>query len=719
MNVKYIQQYDEKDCGPTCLSMISRYYGKKVSIPKLRELAGTDKQGTNLYGLVIAGESIGLKLTGVKADSLSELQKNHLPVIANTINNQGFDHFVIIEKLKNDYLNIVDPAKGKYKITKEDFEAQWTNILVLIEKTESFTHEDDYPKVSNIFKDIFKANHKLLWIVFIFSILINLIGVSGAFYFKLLTDHIIPSNVITNLNYLSFALLLLYIFNALISYIRYQLILKLSLKIDIKLMKNYFFHVLHLPMNFFDTRKSGEILSRFMDTAKIREAFSSVTVTLLVDTLMIIVGGVLLYFRSSTLFLWTLLFIPLFIALGILFKKPFEKYNRESMEVDATLSSYLIEVFSGSSTIKSYNAEQEMNIQGNKQFDNLLEKVFKLGKVSNLQLTLNNFIKLLLTLFILWLGSKLVMEEQITLGDLLTFNALIVFYLDPLERLINTQPTLQSSIVAARRIVEIIDLKTEAYDNNSNINSNFNFTNSINIQNVSFQYGYRDKTLKNINMTIKSGTKIAIIGESGSGKTTIGKLINNFYYTTTGDIYFDDNSIKKINLADLRNHIGYVSQETYLFSDTIKNNLKIGVNKNTSDDNILKACEMACIKDFIINLPNGLDTMLESNGSNLSGGQAQRIALARVFLKNPDIYIFDEATSALDNQTEKKVMYNINQLVKQGKTVIIISHELNNTVDADVIYVLKNGNIVEKDKHNNLLKNESHYYQMWNIKNRN
>lgn len=718
MRMKFIQQYDEKDCGPTCLSMVARYYGKKVSISKLRELAGTDKIGTNLFGLVKAGEAIGLNLTGVKADSLSELKVEHLPVIANIITKEGYDHYVIIEKFNDKQLYIIDPAKGKYKMDKNEFSKNyWTNILILIEKANDFTFEDDYPKIKNIFIDIFKANHKLIWIVFTFSIIINLIGVSGAFYFKALTDFIIPSNILSNLHYLSLGLLLLYIINALISYIRYQLILKLSLKIDIKLMKDYFLHVLHLPMNFFDTRKNGEILSRFMDISKIREALSSVTVTLLVDTLMIFVGGILLYLTSPKLLLFTLIFIPLFIIFGFILKKPFEKYNRETMEVDAALSSYLIDVFSGSSTIKSYSAENEMIEKGHYKFDDLLKKIFKLGRVSNVQLTLNNFLKTVLTLMVLWLGSKLVIEGNITLGDLLAFNALIIFYLDPIERLINTQPIIQSSIVAARRIVEITDLDTEKNLTEEQTNHNFTLEKNIKLSDVTFQYGYRNTTLKHINMDIPSGTKISIVGESGSGKSTIGKLLSHYYNANEGDLYFDDISIQQIKLDSLRSNIGYVSQDIFLFNDTIRNNLKLGINKAVSDRELLTACNMAYAHEFIEKLPNGLDTMIERNGNNLSGGQAQRLALARVFLKNPKVYVFDEATSSLDNQTEKLVMKNINKLVEQGKTIIIISHELTNIIDSDIIYLLSNGEIIEQGTHNNLLDKKGEYYKLWKIKN--
>lgn len=713
--MKFIRQYDEKDCGPTCLAMISQYYGKKVSIPKLRELAKTDKMGTNLYGLIQAGDTIGIKLTGVKVNSISKLEeKASFPIIAHIINQQGYDHFVVIEKIKNDKLLIVDPGKGKYKLSKEEFSQIWTNIAVLTEKMNHFTQESDSPSYLRLFVDIFKQNYIKLFILTLLSIIVNIIGIVGALFFKYLTDDIIPTNLTSQLHILGIGILILYIFNAFINYGRYQMILKLSLHIDISLMKKYFYHVLHLPTNFFDTRKSGEILQRFMDTSKIREALSSSTITLMVDTLMVIIGGVLLYTQSPVLLLITVIFIPLFIICAYALKKPFEYYNQKVAEHDSELSSYLIESFEGNQVIKNYQSETDVYNKGVTKFNNIIESLLKLGLFSNLQLTFNNFLKLAISLFILWLGGYLVIQENMTFGSLLAFNALTIYYLDPIERLINVQPTIQSSLVAARRIAEITDLETEQEKSESYLTYKFN--NKITLKNISFQYGYRNLILKDINLTIRKGQKIAIVGESGSGKTTIGKLLTGYYEANDGELLIDNQNLNQISLAELRKHLGYVSQDTFLFADTIFDNLLHGTNKNKNYEDVLNACNKAEALNFINNLPNKFETMLEKSGANLSGGQAQRLSLARMFLKNPEVYILDEATSALDSITENKIMNNIDNLVQNhNKTAIIISHKLSTITNADTIYVLKNGKIVEKGTHENLVSNKNEYYQLWNL----
>ncbi len=713
MGVKYIHQYDEKDCGPACLAMISQYYGKRVSIPRLREYAKTDKLGTNLYGLVKAGEQIGIKLTGVQAESFNDLHTVELPIIAHIVNHQGYDHFIIIEHIKKDTLHIVDPAKGKYKLSSQEFQYMWTNVVVLTEKMATFTKEDESPSYLKIFVDIFKKNYSKLLLVALMSIFINVIGILGAMYFKLLTDDIIPSNILKHLHLVSLGILMLYMVNALINYFRYQLILRLSLKIDLNLMKDYFYHVLHLPMNFYDTRKSGEILQRFMDTSKIREALSSSTVTLLVDTLMIIIGAILLYMQSPLLLLITVIFIPVFIICSYVLRKPFEKYNQKVAEYNADLSSYLLESFDGNATIKSYQAEDERFNQGTTKFKLLIENLLKLGRFSNTQLTINNFLKLTISLIILWIGSYLVMNNQMTLGSLLAFNALTIYYLDPIERLINIQPSLQSSFVSARRIAEITDLETEQMLNSSK--KEFHFENHISMKNVSFQYGFRSQVLKNININISKGEKVAIVGESGSGKSTIGKLLNGYYKDFEGQITIDNQPLHSISLANLREHIGYVSQSTFLFADTIKNNLLYGSNKFKTDKEMFEACRLAEAQSFIQKLPDHFNTMLEKEGANLSGGQAQRLSLARNFLKNSDINIFDEATSALDSLTEHKIISNIDELTMKGKTVVIISHKLSTIKNADRIYALKDGEVKESGTHEELIQLKGEYYHLWQL----
>ncbi|HDI6580296.1 TPA: peptidase domain-containing ABC transporter, partial [Staphylococcus aureus] len=543
----------------------------------------------------------------------------------------------------------------------------------------------------------------------------NILGIIGAFYFKYLVDTIIPSQIIQNLHILSIAVLFIYLINALVSLIRYQASLNLSLKIDMNFMKDYYYHVLNLPIKFYETRKSGEILSRFSDLSHIREALSSVTITLLVDTLMVLVGGTALFFQSALLFYITLILIPIYLIIGLSFRKILSKYNRLVMEQDATLSSYLVESFSGYSVIKSFGAENEIFNKGVNHFKKLIRRLYKLSFFTNMQLTINTFMKMTTTLIILWIGSFLIIKNQLTLGELLTFNALVIYYIDPIERLINLQPQIQSAIVATQRYLDITDIKTENEERNNNntlIDSTFTFTNKLEIRNLNFQYNFKEEALKNINISILKNQKVAIIGESGSGKSTIAKLIDNFHINYEGSITLDNTSIKEIPKNKLRNLISFVTQQNFIFGATIRENLTIGLNRKVSDSDIYKACKIVCAYDFIINLPQKLDTQLHNGGSNLSGGQLQRIALARAILKDSDILLLDEATSSLDASTEKNILENID-LHLSSKTIILITHKLTNVKNADNIYLLKYGQIIEEGTHKSLINKKGEYYNLW------
>ncbi|MDW8544526.1 peptidase domain-containing ABC transporter [Staphylococcus sp. 50Mo3-1] len=685
---------------------------KKTLVSRIRKWSRTDEEGTSLYGLIKGGERLGIELTGVKADGIKDIQVSDLPLIAHILNEDGFPHFIIIEKKTHNKLYIIDPAKGKEKMSFYEFEKNWDGILMLVKNNPNFGYDETLPSKYKLFSEILKDNKFIIINIFILSIVINLLGIFGAFYYKYLIDTIIPSRILENLHMITIAVLFLYVVNAVVSLIRYQISLKLSLKIDMDFMKKYYQHVLNLPVTFYEKRKSGEILSRFSDLSNIREALSSVTITLLVDTLMVIVGGSILFIQSPILFYITLFLIPLYLFIGLSFRKVLKKYNRLVMEQDATLDAYLIESFSGYPVIKSFVAENEVFQKGVNYFEKLIKRLYKLNFFINIQLTINDFMKMTTTLVILWVGSFMIMKGELSLGELLTFNALVIYYIDPIERLINLQPQIQSALVATQRYLDIIDIKTESNIKEKKTNSNIQFKELLEIKNLNFQYGFQEMTLKNINISIPKNHKVSIIGESGSGKSTIAKLIDNFHIEYDGEIKIDDVITKNISRDSLRSMITFVTQQNFIFGATIRDNLKIGLEREVTDEEIMEVCKIVCAYNFINKLPQKLDTQLHNSGTNLSGGQLQRISLARAILKNSDILLLDEATSSLDTLTEKEVLKNIEKYVK-NTTIILITHKLSNVKNSDNIYLLKHGEIIEQGKHEDLLRNKGEYHKLW------
>ncbi len=459
--------------------------------------------------------------------------------------------------------------------------------------------------------------------------------------------------------------------------------------------------------------KWGEIISRFIDASKIRDALSTVTVTLMIDTVMVTVGAILLYIHSPILFGVTLLLIPFYISIIFAFHKPYQSINREEMESNAKLTSYLVESLNGIATVKSYNAEKEVFFQTESRFVNLLKNVFKRGMLSNLQGSIKMGLELIGGTVILWMGAMQVLKGNMTIGELITYNALLAYFLNPIENLIGIQPTMQSALVAGERLNEVFDLDAEKSEEEYNKISPKQLSGKIECSNVTFRYGTRKNVLNNISFSIKPGSQVAFVGESGSGKTTISKLLMHYYESQEGDIYYDDYHIKEINRTALRDKIAYVSQESFFFSASIYENLCFGLERSVTLEEVIQVCKQAYVHEFVGELPLRYETHLEENASNLSGGQRQRLAIARALLKKPDILILDEATSNLDSTTEKHITDMLKELGLQGVTVIMIAHRLSTIQHANQIFVMGKGNIIEQGSHEELLFHKGEYYRLW------
>ena len=533
--------------------------------------------------------------------------------------------------------------------------------------------------------------------IFVASLLYTILGIIGAFYFKALVDDVLPDGLRKTLMTLSIGVILLNVFKVLLNAFRSHLLLYLSQKLDIALLLGYYRHVLELPMNFFGTRKVGEIISRFQDAGNVRDAISGATLTIMIDTLMAICGAVILYMQNGKMFGITLIVVVLYMIIVVSFNKWYEKLNRKQMEDNAQLTSYLVESLNGIQTVKAYNAERKANQETELKFVKLLKSIFHLSWVSNLQTSLKTFVELVGGVVILWVGGVSVINGEMTMGALITFNSLLVYFLDPIKNLINLQPQMQTAVVAADRLGEILDLEAEKTEKEYRKLSPESLSGDIEIRNLDFRYGTRHLVLENIDLSIRKGEKVAFVGESGSGKTTLSKLLLHLYTPEKGEITIGGTNIEDIQIESLRDKIAYIPQETFLFSGTILENLSLGLDNATMDD-IIEACKMAQAHEFINKLPLRYETRLEENGTNLSGGQRQRLAIARAMLKKPDILILDEATSNLDAITERALDKTINEFAKD-MTTIFIAHRLSTIKNCDRIFVMENGRIIESGNH--------------------
>ena len=708
-----IKQHDITDCGAACLATISKQNGYKIGITQIREVAGTDKQGTNAYGVIKAAEQLGFSAKGVKGNKDAFFSEFPLPCIAHVVVDGSLLHYVVIHKITKKQVIIADPAVGIVKLTPEEFfgeiheegrppKYQWSGVLILLVKNETFKKGDETKGLFSRFFHLLLPQKKLLLHIFVASLLYTVLGILGAFYFKELIDSILPDGLSKTLTTLSVGVILLNVFKVILNAFRSHLLLYLSQKLDIALLLGYYRHVLELPMNFFGTRKVGEIISRFNDAGKVRDAISGATLTIMIDTIMAIAGAIILYMQNPKLFGIALIMVLLYTIIVACFNRWYEKLNRKQMEDNAQLTSYMVESLNGIQTIKAYNAERKANRETESKFVKLLKSIFHLNWVSNLQSSLKVFVELVGGIVILWVGGVSVINGEMTIGALITFNSLLAYFLDPVKNLINLQPQMQTAVVAADRLGEILDLEAEKTEREYRKMAPESIAGDIEIKDLNFRYGTRKLVLEDINLKIEKGQKVAFVGESGSGKTTLSKLLLHMYTAESGDILINGNNIEDIQLECLREKIAYIPQETFLFSGSIFENLTLGMDSATMDD-IIEASKMAQAHDFINELPLRYETRLEENGANLSGGQRQRLAIARAMLKKPDILILDEATSNLDSVTERALDRTIHEFSKD-MTTIFIAHRLSTIKNCDKIYVLEKGKIIESGTHKELIQ---------------
>lgn len=705
-----IKQHDITDCGAACIATICKQYGLSISISKIREVAGTDKKGTNAYGLVKAAKELGFSAKGVKGEPEAIYSEIPLPAIAHVIINENLLHYVVVHSISREKIIIADPGEGLVTYTPDEFFEIWTGVLLIMTPTASFAKGDETKSIYKRFFHLVKPQRSLFINIFIASLLYTVLGILGAFYFKFLIDDILHYNLKKTLHVISVGVIVLNLVKILLGAFRSHLLLYLSQRIDIPLILGYYDHVLDLPLNFFGTRRIGEIVSRFMDASKIREAISGATLTIMIDTFMAIVGGIILYIQNATLFTISIIMLVCYCLIVFLFNKPINRVEREVMESAAQLNSYLIESLNGIETVKAYNSEDKCKLQTEKNFVRFLKRIFKSGKVMNYQSSLSTLVASIGGVVILWVGAYKVINGDMTIGQLITFNSLLIYFVDPVKNLINLQPMMQTAIVASDRLGEILDLEVEKDKDEIRKLSPSSLEGRIQFKNVDFRYGTRALVLKNINLDIQKGQRIALVGESGSGKTTLVKLLLNLYQAENGDITINDNNIKDINMSVLREKIAYVPQSTFLFSGTIEENLRLG--NDATMDEIVAASKLTKTHDFVNELPVRYKSKLEENGTNLSGGQRQRIAITRAILKNPDIMILDEATSNLDSITEKAIDRTINNLDNRV-TTIVIAHRLSTIKKCDAIYVLEKGEIIESGSHVELMRSKGKYYKMW------
>lgn len=729
MKFHFIYQYDSSDCGAACLAMICKFYGLKISVTQMREVIGTDKNGTSGFGMVEGCKKLNLDVNAVKVVHKVFKDNIPLPCIAQIQTKYG-DHYVVIYKKRRNKLIIADPRLGKIKQNQEDFSKEWTGVLFLIKPNSRFKPQSCF-KMSETIINFFKEenlpqtvknqdNKKINWqdlhikkylfyLVFL-SLIGILLGITGSFYYQILIDNVLPSKSYTLLKNVTVLFIFIGSLELVISAIRSYLFSVFGKKIDVKTMLKYYNHVLKLPINFFKTRELGEILTNFNSAYQIKDTITQLLVNGCINVILIIGCSITLCAINFKLYMISFSALLIYCIIIFLFQSKLKKLLKDQIEHNADLDTILIETISEITTIKASAVDQHFTKKFKKAFIKYLEKSNSLDRMSILEGVLANFVSAIGEILVLCFGVHAIMENKFSIGTFLTFNSLLMFFWNATQELIELQTTVQITWVNICRIFEVLSLPTEV-DKRSLQKSRISLIAPIDLIDINFRYGSRRSILSNLNMHIESGAKIAIVGENGMGKSTIAKLILNFYKPQTGKILFGNNSIEEIDLGYLRSKIAYLTQDAVLFKGTLEENLK-QKDPEITEQKFAEICKDCGIDRLVRLLPGGYQFKINDYGTHFSGGQKQLIAFTRAIINNPDVIILDEATSNMDSTTEKRIIELLFNKFKQS-TVIIISHKLLLACRCEKIFVLKDGNIIAHGSDSELKKSCQFYNNLW------
>ncbi|UII76257.1 peptidase domain-containing ABC transporter [Flagellimonas sp. HMM57] len=705
-----IKQHDITDCGAACLASIAAHYKFETPISRIRQYAGTDKKGTNVYGLIKAAGKLGFEAKGVRGDfeSLSKIPK---PAIAHIVVKEQLHHYVVIYAVDKTHIKIMDPGTGKMeKRLHEEFTNEWTGVLLLMLPSEKFKEANEKVSVFKRFWFLLRPHKSVLIQAFIGALVYTLLGFSTSIYIQKITDYVLVDDNIELLNLLGVIMIILLVVQLFIGAFKDIFLIKTGQQIDARLILGYYKHLLKLPQQFFDTMRVGEIISRINDAVKIRHFINGVSLNLTVNVLIVIFSFGIMFTYYWKLALIMFIIIPVYILIYVIVNKLNKRVERKVMEKTADLESQLVESLNSVGTIKSFGLEDFANIKTETRFIKLLESGYKSALNFVFSGTSSNTIAQLFTIILLWSGAGFVIDREITPGELLSFYAIIGYFTGPLADLIGANKEIQNALIAADRLFEIMDLEREETDKTIALTKEK--IGHIIFKDVSFSYGTRVDVFNELNLTLEKGAVTALVGESGSGKSTLISLLQNIYLIKSGRIMIGDIDLKYIENESLRNLVSVVPQKIDLFAGNVVQNIAVGVYAPDMD-RILKICTDIGILDFIENLPNGFGTYLGENGATLSGGQRQRIAIARALYKQPEVLVLDEATASLDSSSESFVKKTIERMRNQNKTIVLISHRLSTVVNANKIVVLEQGRILEEGSHKELYEQKGAYYKLW------
>jgi ATP-binding cassette subfamily B protein len=682
-----VKQRDISDCGAACLASVCGYYGLHVAASRIRQIAGTDHKGTSVLGMVEAAIKLGFDAKGIRA-TIDSLELSIVPAIVHVLIDKRVNHYLVLERFSRNGVVMMDPADGRSKeISKDDLMNIWTGVAILMTPGESFRPNEKISRVHRISTLVKPYRRDLIAAAFC-SAIVSVVGLTLSFYMKEVVDEIIPAKDILLLNVFSVLVIVFMVIQFLLNIVKSRLVLKTSLSINSALVMGYYRHVLQLPKTFFDSFRTGEIISRINDASKVSMFINELAVNITVDVLIILFSMVLMFIYNVQIALLVMAIVPAYTILYHLSNRINKKWQRRIMESEADLEAHLVESIGSASTIKYLGIEKYSASKTETRIGTLLGNIrnFSVQQL-NVQVTADLSTKVF-TLLLVWVGSYFIINGSLSTGELVSFYSLLACFSIPVLNLLHANTSFSEALTAADRLFEIMDL--EKHESGSKKICHLrNKSFAIKFENVKFRYGNNDPVLKNVNFEIKSGTITGIKGKSGSGKSTLAALLLKSYEPLEGTVYINDIDLKELDRNCVTSLIAIAAQQPDLFSGTVTDNITIG--RENDIDRLRIITERLGITQIAAEFSCGMDTYISENGKNLSGGQKQRVSIARALYRNAPILILDEATTAVDTESEEKIMQTIEWYKNCGNTVIIIAHSDSTLKICDNIAVLNDG----------------------------
>ncbi|ANM07129.1 peptidase domain-containing ABC transporter [Rhizobium sophoriradicis] len=702
------KQRDITDCGAASLASVAAFYGYKLPLARIRQYASTDRSGTSVLGLTEAAQKLGFIAKGVKGgfDSLYKIPK---PAIAHVVK-EDLHHFVVVHAIDAKWVIVMDPALGEIcKVPHQEFMEQWTGVLVLLVPADTFNRRDETTSPLARFARLLAPHRTVMAQALVGALVTTVLSLSTAIYVQKIVDHVIPAGNRNLLNLMSIAMLLILAIQILINLLRGRLVLQTGQKIDVCLILGYYNHILALPQKFFDSMRMGEIVSRMNDAVKIRSFLNDVSINMFVDILMILFSFGIMFIYSWNIALIVALAIPMYILVYWAINRMNRNLQRVIMENDAKLEAQLVESLGAVSTIKTSGVESFANFKMETRFVKMLHSVYSSGLISICGDNASTLLSVLFTIVLMWFGTTLALEQAVTPGELLSCYTLLGYITRPVARLIQTNRIVQDAFIAADRLFEIFELESAS---SSGIDATKTDLGDIRLENVTFRYGAQAEVFSDLSVSFRQGELTAVVGESGSGKSTLAALLQNVYQLEDGCIRIGQYALQDFSSASLHKVMAAVPQSIDVFSGSVIENIALG-EFEPEFDKIVRICDRIGLRECIERWPGRFQAHLGENGVRLSGGEKQRLALARALYRDPDVLILDEATSSLDSAAEEFVLRVVEDLSRAGKTIIVITHRLSTVRGADNIVVLDKGRVIEEGKHADLVRTDGPYARLW------